>query len=99
MSTRLESDNELLDEIKEPDMYKVIMLNDNYSTMQFVIAVLMGIFKKSHEEAHKLMLQIHNEGSAIAGVYIHDIAVTKSTHANELAHKSGFPLKTKVLKE
>ncbi|MFW5808732.1 MAG: ATP-dependent Clp protease adaptor ClpS [Spirochaetota bacterium] len=80
-------------EIREPSMYRVIMHNDHYTTMQFVVEVIMTVFHKSEEEASRLMLQIHNTGSAVCGVYILDIAQTKVNHVHMLAKREGFPLK------
>jgi ATP-dependent Clp protease adaptor protein ClpS len=67
--------------------------------MDFVIAVLMQIFGKSSREATKIMLDVHEKGSGVAGVYIKDIAQTKSTLTNKVAYEKGFPLKTKVQQE
>lgn len=80
-------------DVREPSMYRVIMHNDHYTTMQFVIEVIMTVFHKSEEEASRLMLQIHNAGSAVCGVYIFDIAQTKVNHVHKLAKRAGFPLK------
>lgn len=91
--------NSTLDKIKEPGMYKVILLNDNYTPMDFVIAVLMQIFGKTTNEATKIMLDVHQKGAGIAGVYIRDIAETKCALSNKVAFEKGFPLKTKVQQE
>lgn len=99
MDQQIESDSEVLDQLKEPGMYKVILLNDNYTPMDFVVAILMQIFGKSVDEATKIMLEVHKKGSAIAGIYIKDIAETKSELSNKIAFEKGFPLKTKVQQE
>lgn len=84
--------------IKEPKMYNVIMYNDDFTTMEFVIFILVNIFKKSDNEAFNLMMLVHKSGKAIVGKYTYDIAKTKSEHAISLARKEGFPFKV-VVKE
>lgn len=88
-----EFETSLNTDIKEPSMYNVIMHNDHYTTMDFVIEVLRTVFHKNEEEATKLMLQIHNSGSTICGIYIFDIANTKVNHVHSLARRKGFPLR------
>jgi len=95
----LDNDLEVLDKIKEPGMYRVILLNDNYTPMDFVIAILMQVFGKNSKEATKIMLDVHEKGSGLAGVYIKDIAETKSELSNKIAFEKGFPLKTRVQQE
>ena len=73
------------DKLKEPSMYRVIMHNDHYTTMDFVIEVLMKFFHKSAAEATKIMLDIHKKGKGICGVYTYDIALTKITQVHKLA--------------
>ena len=85
--------------IKKPSMYKVIMLNDNYTTMEFVTDMLKKIFRKSSAEATEIMLLIHHTGSGVAGIYPYDIALTKVKQVHDEASKSGFPLKCKIEKE
>ena len=84
---------------KRPSKYKVLLLNDDYTPMDFVIAVLMQIFGKSAREATKIMMDVHEKGSGVAGVYIRDIAETKCELSNKIAFEKGFPLKTKVQQE
>lgn len=86
-----ELDEEL--DLEEPKKYKVLLLNDDFSTMDFVIEVLMKVFRKSLEESEKIMLDVHNNGSAICGVYTHEIAFTKIAQVKTMARKAGFPLK------
>jgi ATP-dependent Clp protease adaptor protein ClpS len=85
--------------IKPPDLFNVVLLNDNYTPMEFVIKVLVEIFHKSPEQATQIMLSVHNAGSGVAGTYIEDIANTKHEAVKEVAARYGFPLKTKVQKE
>ena len=79
--------------MKEPSMYNVIMNNDNETTMDFVVMVLQRIFHKNEEDAEVIMLKVHNEGSAIAGTYFKDIAVSKANFTMSLAKQNGFPLR------
>jgi ATP-dependent Clp protease adaptor protein ClpS len=94
MATRQENVNLLeRSRTKPPKMYKVILLNDDFTTMEFVIEVLKTFFSMNQERATQVMLQIHNEGSAICGVYPKDIAETKVTRVSEFAKKNGHPLR------
>lgn len=81
---------------KEPNKYKVIMYNDDFTTMEFVVAILNIIFNKSFEEANKIMMEVHKRGKGIAGVYTYDIAVTKTNKAISMAREEGFPFKLTV---
>ncbi len=80
-------------ETKEPSMYKVILLNDDYTTMEFVILVLQNVFRKRTEEAHSIMLSVHEKGSGVAGVYTKEIAETKVATVHHLATQNEYPLK------
>jgi ATP-dependent Clp protease adaptor protein ClpS len=88
-----DTDVENKTDIQEPSMYRVIMHNDHYTTMEFVVTVLITVFHKSTEEAKRLMMQIHKSGSAICGTYIYDIAQTKVNRVHSLAKSEGHPLK------
>lgn len=79
-------------ETKEPPMYKVMLLNDDYTPMDFVVAVLKQYFHKSVEQATKVMLQVHYEGAGVAGIYRAEIAETKVVSVNEYARANGHPL-------
>jgi ATP-dependent Clp protease adaptor protein ClpS len=85
-------------EVTEPKKYKVFLLNDDYSTMDFVIKVLTSVFKKDLESAQTIMLNVHNHGKEICGVYTHEIASTKVAQVRTMAKKEGFPLKA-ILEE
>ena len=85
-------------QIKEPNKYKVLLLNDDYSTMDFVIEVLTNIFKKTNDEATQIMLNIHQKGKAVCGIYTHEIAATKVAQVRANARKAQFPLKA-ILEE
>jgi len=86
-------------EVVEPKKYKVLLLNDNFSTMEFVIEILLSIFKKNLEESEDIMLKIHNNGKEVCGVYTHEIAMTKVAQVSSQAKKQGFPLKAIVEEE
>jgi ATP-dependent Clp protease adaptor protein ClpS len=83
-------------EIQEPKDYKVIFLNDDYTTMDFVVAMLVTVFHKTELEAVELMEKVHKTGSAIVGVFSYDIALTKSRIVMENARRNGFPLRVEV---
>ncbi|MBU0721296.1 ATP-dependent Clp protease adaptor ClpS [bacterium] len=92
---------ELLDELalKHPKKYKVFILNDDYSSMDFVIDVLMSIFHKTYEEAEAIMLEVHKKDRGICGVYTHEIAETKVMQVHKRARENGFPLKATMEEE
>jgi len=80
-------------ELEEPKKYKVLLLNDDFSTMEFVIEVLTKVFRKSLEESEKIMLDVHNNGKAICGIYTKEIALTKVAQVKTMARKAKYPLK------
>lgn len=84
---------------KEPDLYRVLLLNDDYTTMDFVVDVLESIFNKSPAEAFRIMLQVHTQGKGLCGLYPFEIAETKVATVEERAHDRGFPLKAVLEKE
>ena len=86
-------------EVKKPNMYAVVLINDDYTPMEFVIYVLQTIFKKSYEEAKKIMLLVHNEGKGICGIYPLDIAETKANQVIEFSRINQHPLECKVQKQ
>ena len=86
-------------EIKKPNMYAVVLINDDYTPMEFVIYVLQTIFKKSYEEAKEIMLLVHNEGKGICGIYSLDIAETKANQVVEFSRINQHPLECKVQKQ
>jgi len=79
-----------------PKLYKVILLNDDYTTFDFVIEILKTIFKKNEEEAINLTLQVDREGSAAVGIYPYEIAQMKVEQTHTLARSAGFPLRVKI---
>lgn len=81
------------EELKEPDEYRVILLNDDYTTMEFVVSVLMSVFHKALPDAQKIMLDVHMKGRGVVGLFPYDIAATKINQVHELARQNGFPLR------
>jgi ATP-dependent Clp protease adaptor protein ClpS len=76
--------------------YQVVLLNDDYTTMDFVVMILETIFRQSPAEAVQIMLKVHKEGSGVAGVYPHDVAETKVRAVHEKARAAGFPLRAVI---
>ena len=83
-------------EKKEPTLYKVILLNDDYTTMEFVLRVLEGVFQKSPAEAYRIMMQVHLNGRGLAGVYPWEVAETKADIVVSRAREAGFPLQATI---
>jgi ATP-dependent Clp protease adaptor protein ClpS len=79
--------------LQEPKMYRVIIHNDHYTTMDFVVEVLMIVFHKQAAEATKIMLDVHKKGAGMCGVYTYDIASTKVAQVHHMAKQREFPLK------
>ena len=77
---------------KKPALYKVLLHNDDYTTMEFVVFVLQNVFGKSEDEATAVMLKVHKEGFGVCGVYTYEIAETKAQKVTELAKEEGHPL-------
>jgi len=77
---------------KKPNLFQVLLLNDDYTTMEFVVEVLRRFFGKSNDAAHALMLKIHIEGEAVCGVYSHDVAQTKVSQVIDFSRKNDQPL-------
>lgn len=80
-------------DLQQPRRYKVIIYNDDFTTMDFVVLVLTTVFFKSEAEAEALMLNVHHEGNAVVGVYTYDIAVSKVRKATMMAREQNFPLR------
>lgn len=94
-------DLDVEDEIstEEPKLYKVLMHNDDYTPMDFVIFVLKKIFNKNEADAHQIMLDVHNKGVGIAGVFSFEVAETKVMQANQFSKNNQYPLKTSFEEE
>jgi ATP-dependent Clp protease adaptor protein ClpS len=83
----------------KPPLYKVLLLNDDFTPMDFVILILKKFFTKSDAEATKIMLQVHNEGAGLAGIYTFEVAETKVYSVNEFSRRHKHPLKCTMEKE
>ena len=92
-------DEKIKVEVKEPSLYKVIFLNDDKTPMEFVVSLLIELFKHSENTAHTLTMKIHEEGSGVVGVYSYEIAEQKSLEATSLCRDNGFPLRIRVEEE
>jgi ATP-dependent Clp protease adaptor protein ClpS len=79
--------------LMEPRQYKVLLLNDDYTSMDFVVEILMNIFHKSYQEAEAIMLEIHRQERGLCGVYTFEVAETKVMQVRRLAREQGYPLK------
>jgi len=80
-------------ELKEPDLYTVLLHNDHYSTMEFVVMILEQVFRKNNEDAVRIMMDVHKKGTGRVGLYTRDIAETKVEQVRQMAKSEGFPLK------
>jgi ATP-dependent Clp protease adaptor protein ClpS len=78
---------------EEPKLYNVILLNDDYTTMEFVLQILETLFQKSPAEAYRIMMQVHRNGRGLAGVYTYEVAETKAEKVAALAAEAGYPLR------
>ena len=85
--------------IQRPQRYKVVLYNDDYTPMEFVVAVLENVFGKGPSAATQIMLQIHGSGLGVAGVYVLEVAETKVVAVHRLAEQRGYPLRAGVEKE
>lgn len=94
--TQILEKEEVDTELEEPKMYHVMLINDDFTPMDFVVYLLMEVFHKNSEDAWITTNEVHENGSGIAGTYIKDIAETKSSLSNKLAKANGFPLETKI---
>ena len=79
--------------LQEPELFRVILHNDHYTTMDFVVKVIVTVFHKTAAEATKIMLDVHKKGVGVVGVYTYDIAATKVSQVHEMARQSEFPLR------
>ena len=80
-------------ETKKPELYKVLLLNDDYTTMEFVVEILESIFHKTPAEAHRIMMMVHTQGKGLCGVYPFEVAETKVAAVVDRAREHGFPLR------
>lgn len=84
---------------KKPSLYKVLLLNDDYTPMEFVVQVLETFFNKPHSEATQIMLHVHRRGVGLCGVYTHEVAETKVSQVMDVARRAQHPLQCKMEKE
>ena len=94
-SMDVEIDEKIKIKVTEPNMYKVIFLNDNATPMDFVIEILTGIFRHSPDTARDITMEIHEQGSSVVGIYNFEIAEQKAVEATTLSRSHGFPLQIK----
>lgn len=83
-------------DLREPRRFKVILHNDDFTTMEFVVMILKQVFLKSEEEAQTLMLHVHHSDKAVVGIYSYDVAVSKANKATSMARENGYPLRITV---
>ena len=86
-------------ETREPPMYRVLLHNDDYTTMEFVVEILIYVFNKSAESAAKIMMNVHQKGIGVCGSYPHEMAETKVDTVHNLARESGYPLRCSMEQE
>ena len=96
MAVRGEMSEKTRSRIREPKRYQVIMHNDDYTPMDFVVDILMSIFHKNEAEANVLMMKVHREGEAAVGSYSYDVAISKQRTAAALAAEEGYPFRLSV---
>jgi len=89
---REDLESNIQEDLEEPRMYKVLLHNDDYTTMEFVVEVLRKVFNKSPVEATQIMLNVHKSGIGVCGVFIEEVAETKVEMVHHLAKSNGFPL-------
>lgn len=93
MSTKTDYQSEVELSTALPKKYKVLLLNDDYTSMDFVIDILMNVFHKNYQQAEVIMLEIHKKNKGLCGIYSYEIAETKVMQVHKLAREQGFPLK------
>lgn len=103
MASKSDTDHGVLEatrpKTRKPRLYKVWLLNDDYTTMEFVVHVLESVFNKPPAEAHRIMMQVHTQGRGMCGGYTYEIAETKVAATQDLAQREGFPLRAAVEEE
>ena len=98
--TERRTDGEILErtrqETKKPELFKVLLLNDDYTTMEFVVEILENVFNKAPAEAYRIMMAVHTQGQGLCGVYPFEVAETKVAAVVDLARSNGFPLRASM---
>jgi len=98
-TTEIQIDEKIKQKVQEPKRFKVILLNDDTTPMDFVMGILETIFKHTQETSKEITVEIHSTGSGIAGVYSFEIAEVKAVESTQLARSNGFPLQIKMEEE
>lgn len=99
MGTKILNEEKVIEKVKKPRKFKVVMHNDDFTTMEFVVFILSSVFNKNIEDANRIMLDVHSKGRGMVGVYSYDIAMTKVSLVMKLAKEEGFPFKVTVEEE
>ncbi len=99
MAARVHAELENETEIRLPRLYKVVLLNDDFTSMEFVVRVLMELFHHTQEKAMEIMLHIHEKGRGVCGVYTREIAETKVAQVHRLAKSNAYPLRAVMEEE
>lgn len=101
MSDAIHTDTDVIEEqdIKEPEFFKVILHNDDITTMEFVVDILCRFFHKNPEDAHEIMMKVHNTGSGLCGIFTQEIAETKVNMVIKEARQAGYPLQCTMEKD
>jgi ATP-dependent Clp protease adaptor protein ClpS len=94
-----EQRTDVRDATREPPQYRVLLHNDDYTTMEFVVEILIYVFNRSPEDAATIMMNVHRKGVGVCGVYPHEVAETKVDTVHNLARESGFPLRCSMEQE
>jgi ATP-dependent Clp protease adaptor protein ClpS len=84
------------EDTQEPPQFRVILLNDNFTTKDFVVAILVGVFHKRHEDANVIMEDVHRKGRGVVGAYTYDIAATRCQQVHQAARQNGYPLRCEM---
>ncbi len=100
-SAGTQQDSQVKDEniVEHPKLYRVLLHNDHYTTMEFVVHILQSVFNKSYDDAVAIMLKVHKEGIGIAGVYVRTVAEAKVKTVHKIARENGFPLQCSIRPE
>ena len=84
---------------KKPSLYRVVIMNDDYTPMEFVVFILERIFNKTHDDAYRIMLHVHNHGLGVCGIYTYEVAETKVAQVRDLARRNEHPLRCDLERE
>ena len=93
MATKHEHSTQLDLILEHPKQYNVFLLNDDYTSMDFVVDILMKLFRHNFQDAHRIMIEVHQKGRGLCGAYPYEVAETKVHQVSSLARENGFPLK------